>query len=61
MAIGTALRSEYNVKAVSLHDWHALVTKSIVKVNLIPGMNLVNTRLIYRSLGVGCGSDAEPK
>jgi hypothetical protein len=55
------LRSEYNIKAISLHDGHALVTESIVKVRLISGMELINAQLVHRSLGVRADADDKPE
>jgi hypothetical protein len=55
--IRTALRSEYDIKAISLHDGHALVTESIVKMGLVAWMEFVNAQLVDRTLGEAADAD----
>jgi hypothetical protein len=55
-----ALRSEYDTEAISLHDGHALVTESIVKMGLVAWTEFVNAQLLDRTLGEVADADAKP-
>ena|SRR5947207_1344096 len=61
MTGGTTLCREYNIEAVSLHDWHALVSKPVVEVHFVTRVELINAELIDRLLGLRSTGYRAPK
>jgi hypothetical protein len=50
----STLAREHDVEAVSSHDRHTLPAEAIVKVLLVPRMELVDAQLVHTRLAV-CG------